>query len=426
MDKIGYILFIKLYPFIAKVISPFNSKAALWVKGRKNIIDKLNSVLEKDKSKRIWMHCASLGEYEQGRPLLEQLKNHYAGYKFVLTFFSPSGYEVKKNSKEADYIFYLPIDSKKNAADFIDAVNPALIIFIKYDYWYYYLKEAHQRKIPLLLASGIFLPGFSFFQWYGKIRREMLTFFTHLFVQNENSKKLLQTINITNVSVAGDTRFDRVLQVAAEQKDFPEIIHFINNKKTIVAGSTWIDDDEALDHFANTHPELRFIIAPHDIGNARIEECRSLYHFSISYSEYKNALDYNKPIAENINTLIVDNIGMLKFLYRYAAICYIGGGFGNDGIHNILEAAVYHKPVLFGPEFDNFSEAVQLVEKGGAFDVEDALELEKQLEDLLADEKFYAEACNISGEYVKNNIGATAVIIQYIQENLLLTNSSNN
>ncbi len=425
MDKIGYILFINLYPFIAKLLSPFNSKAALWVKGRKNILYKINSALEKDKSKKIWMHCASLGEFEQGRPLLEKLKNIYTGYKFVLTFFSPSGYEVKKNSNEADYIFYLPIDSKKNAADFFDFVQPALIIFIKYDYWYYYLKEAHTRKIPLLLASGIFLPGFSFFQWYGKMRREMLTFFTHFFVQTENSKKLLQTINITNVSVAGDTRFDRVLQVAAEQKSFPEIIQFINNKKTIVAGSTWLDDDEALDHFANTHPELRFIIAPHDIGNSRIEECRSLYHFSIPHSQYKNALDYNKPIAENINTLIIDNIGMLKFLYRYATVCYVGGGFGNDGIHNILEAAVYYKPVLFGPEFDNFSEAIQLVEKGGAFDVEDALELEKQLEDLLTDENFYKEACNISGDYVKSNIGATAVIIQYIQENLRLTNSSN-
>ena len=426
MDKIGYILFIKLYHFIAKILSPFNSKAALWVKGRKNILDEIGTALRKDTSKRIWMHCASLGEYEQGRPLLEKLKNLYTDHKFVLTFFSPSGYEVKKNSAEADYIFYLPMDSKKNAADFLNVVQPALIIFIKYDYWYYYLKEAHTRKIPLLLASGIFLPNFSFFQWYGKMRREMLTFFTHFFVQNDNSKKLLQTINITNVSVAGDTRFDRVLQVAAEQKDFPEIIQFINNKKTIVAGSTWLDDDEALDHFTNTHPELRFIIAPHDIGNSRIEECRSLYHFSIPYSQYKNALDYNKPIDEKINTLIVDNIGMLKFLYRYATICYVGGGFGNDGIHNILEAAVYYKPVLFGPEFDNFSEAVQLVEKGGAFDVDDALELEKQLEDLLTDEKFYKEACNISGEYVKSNIGATAVIIQYIQENLLLTSSSNN
>ena len=426
MDKLGYILFIKLYPFIAKILSSFNSKTALWIKGRKNILNKIKTALEKDTSKKIWMHCASLGEFEQGRPLLEKLKNIYTDYSLVLTFFSPSGYEVKKNCREADYIFYLPMDSKKNAANFLNTVQPALIIFIKYDYWYYYLKEAHTRKIPLLLASGIFLPNFSFFKWYGKMRREMLTFFTHLFVQTESSKQLLQSINITNVSVSGDTRFDRVLQVASEEKDFPEIIHFINNKKTIVAGSTWLDDDEALDHFTNTHPELRFIIAPHDIENSRIEECKNLYHYSITYSEYKNAVDNNKPIGENINALIIDNIGMLKFLYHYAYICYVGGGFGNDGIHNILEAAVYYKPVLFGPEFDNFSEAVELTEKGGAFDVEDALELEKQLEDLLADEDFYKEACNISGKYVKSNAGATAIIIQYIQENLRLTSSSNN
>lgn len=426
MDKLGYILFIKLYPIIAAILSPFNRKAALWIKGRKNILKNIETSLSNDFSKKIWMHCASLGEFEQGRPLLEKLKETYPGFKTVLTFFSPSGYEVKKNSADADYIFYLPIDSKKNAAVFFDVVQPSLIIFIKYDYWYYYLKEAHEREIPLLLASGIFLQNFSFFKWYGKMRREMLAFFTHLFVQNENSKQLLQNINITNVSVSGDTRFDRVLEVAAEEKKFPDILQFISDKKTIVAGSTWTDDDEALDHFVNTHPELKFIIAPHDIGESRIKECKSLYHFSVTYSEYKNFIASKIPLAENINTLIIDNIGMLKFLYRYANICYVGGGFGNDGIHNILEAAVYYKPVLFGPEFDNFSEAIELIEKGGAFDVEDALELEKQLDELLTDDSLYKEACNISGEYVRNNVGATNLIIKYIQENLRLTSSSNN
>jgi 3-deoxy-D-manno-octulosonic-acid transferase len=421
MDKIAYILFIRLYPVIAGILSPFNKKAALWLKGRKNIFQKIKTALQNDDSKKIWMHCSSLGEFEQGRPLLEKLKEVYPDYKSVLTFFSPSGYEVKQNSNDAGYIFYLPIDSKKNAADFFDTVQPSLIIFIKYDYWYYYLKEAHERNIPLLLASGIFLPHFSFFKWYGKMRREMLTFFTHLFVQTENSKKLLQTINITNASVSGDTRFDRVLEVAAEEKKLNDILQFIGDKKTIVAGSTWTDDDEELDHFANTHPELRFIIAPHDIGESRIKECKSLYHFSITYSEYKNFIASKIPVTENIYTLIIDNIGMLKFLYRYATVCYVGGGFGNDGIHNILEAAVYYKPVLFGPEIDNFPEAVELIEKGGAFDVEDALELEKQLEELLTDEKLYKEACDVAGEFVKNNTGATSIITKYIQENLLLT-----
>ena len=422
MDKFFYILFIKLYPVVAAILSPFNSKASLWIKGRKNIFEQISSALNNDPSKKIWMHCASLGEFEQGLPLLEKLREIYPAYKLVLTFFSPSGYEPRKNSRHADYVFYLPIDSKDNAKKFLDVVKPDCIIFIKYEYWYYYLKEASNRKIPLFLASGIFLPNFSFFKWYGKMRREMLTFFTHFFVQTKSSKELLQSINIKNVTVTGDTRFDRVLEVASQQKHFPEIEHFINHKKAIVAGSTWTDDDEALDHFTNTHPDLKFIIAPHTIDKERLKECTGLYHFSILYSEYKNLVESNQPVPENVNTLIIDNIGMLKFLYCYATICYVGGGFGRDGIHNVLEAAVYFKPVLFGPEFDKFYEATELVDKGGAFDVEDALELEGQLEDLLKDEKFYAETCEVAGKFVQENAGATSAIMKYLQENLLLTN----
>jgi 3-deoxy-D-manno-octulosonic-acid transferase len=422
MDKIFYIFFVTLYTPAAKILSLFNPKAGLWLEGRKNIFEKIATALANDKARKIWMHCASLGEFEQGRPLLEKMQEKYPDYKFILTFFSPSGYEVQKNSGNADYIFYLPVDSKKNAKIFFDLVQPGLIFIIKYDYWYYFLKEAHNRKIPVLLVSGIFLPTYSFFQWYGKMRREMLRFFTHLFVQTKKSKELLQSIHIANASITGDTRFDRVLQVAAQQKKSSEIEQFISGKKTIVAGSTWLDDDEALDHFANTHSELRFIIAPHDIGKERIKECCKLYQHSILYSVYKNSLISGEPIPEHINTLIIDNIGMLKFLYRYADICYIGGGFGSDGIHNILEAAVYYKPVLFGPAFENFSEALDLVEKGGAFDVEDALDLENQLKNLLSNAQLYNDACQISGEYVKNNAGATAAIINYIQENRLLIN----
>lgn len=422
MDRIFYFAFIKLYPFVAKLISPFNNKAALWVNGRRNLLEEIAGKLKNDPSKKIWFHCASLGEFEQGSPVLQKLRLLYPSYKFVLTFFSPSGYEPKKNSGVADYIFYMPVDSVSNAKKFLDIIQPSLIIFIKYEYWYYYLKEAHKRKIPLFLASGIFLPNFSFFKWYGKMRREMLTFFTHFFVQTKNSKELLQTINIKNVTVTGDTRFDRVLEVANEQKDFPEIVQFIDNKKSIVAGSTWTDDDEALDHFVNSHPQMRFIIAPHDVGKSRISECKELYHFSILYSEYKLLFEKNEILPAHITTIIIDNIGMLKFLYRYATVCYVGGGFGKNGIHNILEAAVYYKPIVFGPEYENFYEAISLIEKGAAFDVDDALELEKQFEDLLTDEKFYNEACTIAGEYVQHNAGATNAIINYFQENRLLTN----
>jgi 3-deoxy-D-manno-octulosonic-acid transferase len=248
----------------------------------------------------------------------------------------------------------------------------------------------------------------------------MLHFFTHFFVQTEQSKQLLQSIGITKASVSGDTRFDRVLQLASEQRLFNEIAYFIGNAKTIIAGSTWTDDDEALDHFANTHPELRFIIAPHDIGKERLKECITLYKHAILYSDYINLLKENKTPDKDVNTLIIDNIGTLKFLYRYATICYVGGGFGNNGIHNILEAAVYYKPVLFGPAYDKFAEAIELIDKGGAFDVEDAMELEDQLEELLSDENLYKEACNIAGEYVKHNSGATNAVMKYIQENRLL------
>lgn len=421
MYEFFYNIFIKLYPVICAIISPVNNKAALWVKGRKGIFKNIEAAVGKNDSKKMWMHCASLGEFEQGKPLLEKFKKQYPDYTTILTFFSPSGYEVQKNSKVADHIFYLPIDSKQHAKKFLALIQPSLIMFVKYEYWYYYLKEAHGKKIPVLLVSGIFFPHFSFFKWYGVLQRKMLHFIRHFFVQTETSKELLEKINITNVSVAGDTRFDRVLEVASEAKVFPEIEVFINGAKTIVAGSTWSEDDEALDHFANTHAELKFIIAPHDISKERLKECCSLYKHSILYSEYKGMLDKNEPVKQGINTLIIDNIGKLKFLYRYATICYVGGGFGN-GIHNILEAAVYHKPVIFGPAYDDFSEAIHLIDKGGAFDIEDALELENQLNELLEDEVFYNEACRTAGNYVQQNTGATSIIMNYIQENRLLTN----
>lgn len=422
MRKFLYIVFIKLYPVAAVLITPFNNKARLWAAGRKNILEKIQAELKDDNSKKIWMHCSSLGEFEQGRPLLEKLKQTYPAYKFILTFFSPSGYEVQKNNSATDYIFYLPIDSEKNAKAFLDIIEPSIVLFVKYEYWYFYLKELHYRKIALLLVSGVFFPEFSFFKWYGNLYREMLTFFTHLFVQTELSRQLLKKINVENVTVAGDTRFDRVLQVAAESKSFPEIERFINNTKTIVAGSTWSEDDEALDHFANIHNEYKFIIAPHDISNERLKECCGLYKHSVLYSAYIDLIHKNEPLNNNINTLIIDNIGMLKFLYRYATVCFVGGGFGNDEIHNILEAAVYYKPVLFGPAHEKFSEAIELINAGGAFDVEDALELEAQLDELLTGKKLYEDTCAIAGNYVKNHAGATDAIMRFIQANRLLTN----
>ncbi|HEX5150701.1 MAG TPA: glycosyltransferase N-terminal domain-containing protein [Parafilimonas sp.] len=420
MGKLFYILSIKLYPLLMRLISPFNEKARLWVKGRKNIFQQIDTAIAGDTSKKIWMHCASLGEFEQARPLLEKFKEIYPAYKLLLTFFSPSGYEIQKNNKLAHYTFYLPADSNKNAEKFLNLVKPSLVVFVKYNYLYYYLKQVDSRKISLLLVSGMFTPGSPSFKWHAAMRRQALHFFTHLFVQTEQAKQLLQSIHVTNVSIIGNTRLDRVLQVASAHKAMPVIERFINQHTTIVAGSTWTDDDEVLDHFANTHPELKFIVAPYDTGKERIEECCKLYKHSILYSAWLDKFNRNEDLDLNINTLVIDNVGILKFLYYYAAICYVGGGFGSAGIHNILEAAVYYKPVLFGPAFDNFYEAQQLIDNGGAFDIEDAIELEEQLNELLQDEYLYKNACRIAGDYIKQNAGATELVIKYIQKNRLL------
>lgn len=419
MPLFFYNIFIALYPLIAKIISPINPKAKQWIEGRKDIFSHISSSLKNDDSKKIWIHCASLGEFEQGRPLIEKIKQDYPAYKIFLSFFSPSGYEVQKNYTGADYIFYLPMDSAANAKTFFDLVNPSLIILVKYEYWYHYLYEGKQRNIPILLASGYFIKKFNFFKWYGAISRRMLGFVQHFFVQNEDSKKLLATIGITNVSVSGDTRFDRVLQVASSPKKFAEIDTFCNNQKVFVAGSTWTEDDELIDHYANIHSETKFIIAPHDISEDRLKECERLYKKCIRYSFFK-ASQQQKNIEANV--LLIDNIGMLKHLYAYGTICFVGGGFGGNGIHNILEAAVYGKPVLFGPENENFAEAAELTEAGGAFEIADAVEFEQMMHDLLNDESFYNEACDISKNYVRSKAGATQQIMNYIQENRLLTN----
>lgn len=376
----------------------------------------------RDPAPRIWVHCSSLGEFEQGRPIIEALKASYPGYKILLTFFSPSGYEVQKDYKGADYIYYMPMDSFVTANRFYNAVQPRLVVFIKYEFWYFYLSEAAKRKIPLLLVSGVFRSTQPFFKTWGGFHRSMLRCFTHLFVQTKEAAELLKEIDITNVSISGDTRFDRVLQIAANPTNYKAIDTFCTGKKVLVAGSTWTDDDEELDHYANARSDYRFIIAPHDIGEERLKECDTLYKCSMRYSVYTKKIEAGEKINAAINTLIIDNIGMLKHLYAYATVCYVGGGFGGDGVHNVAEAAVYFKPVVFGPVYDKFVEAVGLVEEEGAFDVQDALELEQQLDELFTNQALYKKACNNAGNYIKTRAGATSQVMAYIQEKRLLTN----
>ncbi len=401
---------------MAWLISGKNAKAKQWIDGRKHIFRSLETAFKNNSDKVIWIHCSSLGEFEQGRPIIEAIKKKKPLQKILLTFFSPSGYEVRKDYAKADWIFYLPMDSYLHAKKFYDIVQPSLVVFVKYEFWFYYLNEAKRRNIPLLLVSGIFREDQPFFKWYGSFHKKMLKCFTYLFVQNETSAVLLNSIGFqNNVTVCGDTRFDRVIDIAEKFKPISSIENFIGNHPVIVAGSTWTEDDEELDHFANTHPEIKFIIAPHVIEEERIQECLTLYKNSVLYSQISN---YKSQIH---NVLIIDNIGMLSSLYKYATICYVGGGFGDDGVHNVLEAAVYNKPVVFGDEYDKYFEASELIDTGGAFDIENALEAEKIFTELLKEGEAYKQASINAGNYVKSKSGATEKIMNYLYEKRLLT-----
>lgn len=415
--KLFYNIFIYLYPKIAWLISGKNAKAKQWINGRKHIFRTLGNAFKNNNEKVIWVHCSSLGEFEQGRPIIEAIKKKEPYQKILLTFFSPSGYEVRKDYANADWIFYLPMDSFSHAKRFYDIVQPSLVVFVKYEFWFYYLNEAKKRNIPLLLVSGIFREDQPFFKWYGSFHKQMLDCFTYLFVQNEPSAALLNSIGFEdNVAVCGDTRFDRVIDIAQQFKPIALVEIFIGNHPVIVAGSTWTEDDEELDHFANTHPDIKFIVAPHVIEEERIQECLTLYKNSILYSEIVNHKSH-----ENKNVLIIDNIGMLSSLYKYATICYVGGGFGDDGVHNVLEAAVYNKPVVFGDEYDKYFEAAELIDADGAFAIESALEAEKIFNELLHDDKLYKQVSINAGNYVKSKSGATEKIMNYLYEKRLLT-----
>ena len=418
-----YRLFTWLYPKIAWLISFSNPKALLWLKGRRGIFKKLAAAFHTNKKPVVWMHCASLGEFEQGLPVLESVRKQFPDYCILLTFFSPSGYEIRKDYKGADHVFYLPMDTPNHANRFLNIVQPSLILFVKYEFWYYYLQEAYQRNIPVLLVSGIFRKDQPFFQWYGGLHKKMLGYFSQLFVQTASAAGLLQTIGFDKqVIISGDTRFDRVKEIAGHFQPIPLFDRFCEGSPVIVAGSTWTEDDEELDHFANTYPGIKCIIAPHDIDEDRIKECLSLYKNSMLYSDYEKANQSGITLPEHINVLIIDNMGMLSRLYQYASICYVGGGFGDDGIHNILEAAVYGKPVVFGPVYDKYFEAEELLDCGGAFSIEDSLELEELFKELLEDKEAYQNAASATHAYVMRKAGATQKVMDYIEANRLLTN----
>lgn len=414
--KLFYKTFIILYPIAIRLASPFNRKAKLWLDGRKNIFEKLQTAINHSQP-IVWMHCSSLGEFEQGRPLIEKIKKQYPAYKILITFFSPSGYEVRKNYEQADYVFYLPMDSANNAKYFLDIVQPKLIIFVKYEFWHYYLHEAKGRNITTLLISTIFRKSQPFFKSYGNFYRNMLDYFTHIFVQNEESVLLLQSIqHEKNVTLVGDTRFDRVVEIAEKAEPILGLENFLKNKEVIVAGSTWLEDDKELAHFVNTRMDIVFIIAPHNIEKERLQECLKIYKRSILFSTF------SKGISASANAIVIDNIGLLNRLYQYATISYVGGGFGGEGVHNVLEPAVYGKPVVFGPEYEKYIEAIELVDTKGATAVESVIELEATFVRLLKKDEDYDQCCKAAKEYVYSRIGATDKLLQFIQANRLLTN----
>ena len=419
MSILLYNLFLWFYAAGIRLVAPWNRKAARWLSGRKGLFDRIQQFRGQHGGKLIWMHCASLGEFEQGRPLLEAARAHYPDYTLVLSFFSPSGYEVRKNYPGVDFVCYLPMDSPANAHRFLDLMKPALVFWVKYEYWYYYLTEIHKRQIPLLLVSAQFRAGQPFFRNYGKLHRSMLDCFTGIFVQTDISRSLLASIGLLErVVVSGDTRFDRVLEIAAAFDPIEGVGAFCGSDPVIVAGSTWEEDEEELDHYANTHPGTRFIIAPHEVEEVRLKEVEALFHDSIRYSDWLKSPD---PLVTRAHVLIIDNIGLLSRLYKYASIAYVGGGFGEDGVHNVLEAAVFGKPVLMGPEIEKFTEAVELVESGGGIIVESALEAEKAFKRLFEDGALYTASCQASENFVHSRQGATRKILLYIQENRLLT-----
>jgi 3-deoxy-D-manno-octulosonic-acid transferase len=420
LAKLIYELFLLLYSIAFRIAALFNAKARLGLQGRKDIF--LTMLANHPPSSRqvVWMHCSSVGEFEQGRPLVESLKKDYPSIYIVITFFSASGYEAMKNYKGADQIYYLPFDGASNAKKMVDILNPSLVLWIKYEFWYHYLHEFKRRNIPVLLVSGIFRNSQPFFKWYGSLWKEMLASISYFFVQNESSLKLLSSIAINdNVIISGDTRFDRVIEIAEKFEPIPIIEKYCENNRVLVAGSTWEEDETELVHYIKSNPSIKFIIAPHETGLGNIQKMKRNFPNALVYTDLINAPVDQKDLN---NLLIIDNVGMLSRLYHYANITYVGGGFGTDGVHNVLEAAVYGKPVIFGPEYKKYAEAIGLEESGGGIPIKNALELESVLNLLWKQEDVLKTKGKAAEKFIFANAGASKKIIQFVQENRLLTN----
>ena len=409
--KIVYNTFVLLYAFVIKLVSVFSVKAKQWIDGRADIISKLKKENLSGKE-IIWVHCASLGEFEQARPIIENLRTNYPNYSIFLTFFSPSGYEVRKNYELADFVYYLPIDTPQNAKQFIEIVNPRLVVIVKYEFWFNYIDELYKRKIPLFFISVIFRPSQYFFKPWGQYFAQQLNKITYLFVQNKESLNLLDNINIHHAEISGDTRFDRVAQLPNEQVSIPIVNEFKGNSKLLVAGSSWQPDEKILlELLDNSKTNFKLVIAPHMINKEHINEITK------RFSSYNPVLYTNSDSLNDTNSkvLIINTIGMLSHIYNYAYIAYIGGGFG-VGIHNLLEASTYGIPVIFGPNHTRFREAIDLTNNGGGFPISNSVDCLQIFDELMLDETIYNNSAITARNYVQNNAGATFKIINKIKD----------
>lgn len=406
-----YDCFILTYRILSRLSAPFNPKARLFVGGRKGLFERLSKAIEGHSKPVVWFHCASLGEFEQGRPLIAHVREAYPDHTILLTFFSPSGYEMQKEYDKADIISYMPLDTRSNARRFVDLVKPVLAVFVKYEFWHHHIAELARQNVPLVSVSAIFRPRQIFFKPYGGFYRRMLQRFTHLFVQNEESLTLLESIGIRQCTRAGDTRFDRVFEIVQRAEEIPVARDFKGMSKAMVVGSCWPDDMEVLTPFINNKAasgELKFILAPHEISEAFIQ--RIIGSLNVSVVRYSEAAGAD---LDSCRVLIIDNIGMLSRLYRYGEFAFVGGAYG-DGLHNILEAACYGLPVFFGNRnYQKFAEALELIRRGAAFAVADYPELLQCYEQLREDEH-YRNATRVAEEYVRENLGATKTILQYL------------
>lgn len=403
-----YNIAILLYGWAIRLVSIRHRKAQLWVTGRKQLLERMAEAID-PKSRIVWLHAASLGEFEQGRPIIEALRKEHPEYKILVTFFSPSGYEIRKNYAGADYIFYLPLDTPRNVRRLLDIVHPEIVIFVKYEFWLNLLRELRRRQIRTYVVSAIFRRKSIFFRFYGGMWRNALESFDVMFVQNEESKQLLAELGFDNVMIAGDTRFDRVAEIAQQAKRIELVERFRGENPLFIAGSTWGPDEELLIPLMNANPEVRFVIAPHEMDQTRINHLISqTAGGAVRFTQCDEQTDF-----AHTQLLILDTMGMLSSVYGYASWGYIGGGFG-VGIHNTLEAATFGLPIAFGPNYRKFKEACDLLSLGAAASINNYEELAAWFTPLRDEEPLCLAAGRSAKEYTQRHLGATRLILRTI------------